>query len=141
MVIDGAPVALPTEGAVRSSPARSFGPGPVEPERSHVSGAASSAKAGRVRHDGQGPWGSSVASLAPQRGHVVVSGMERLRQQGTWYLSIWAPNACRVALDTDLLGLCEQFVDVGSCDQDEVLAWIVEQFGLTNSGAEEFIFF
>ncbi len=36
-------------------------------------------------------------------------------QQGVWYLSTWAPIAYEVAPETDLLSLCEEFVDVGSC--------------------------
>jgi hypothetical protein len=59
-------------------------------------------------------------------------------QQGVWYLSTWAPIAYKVAPETDLLRLCEEFVNVGSCAQNEVPTHIVDRLGLTRLSVEAF---
>lgn len=85
--------------------------------------------------------GEDQLVLSRQRGPVLPSRGNSFwlsNQQGIWYLGTWAPIAYSVAPETDLLGLCEEFVDVDSGAQVEVPTHIVERFQLTRLSDEEF---
>jgi hypothetical protein len=59
------------------------------------------------------------------------------RQQGTWYLCTWAPNCYSVPPETDIVSLCEEFVDFGSSAQPEVPAAMIIRFGLCRLSDED----
>jgi hypothetical protein len=79
--------------------------------------------------------------VSRQRRPVLPSGSNSFwlsHQRGRWYLCTWAANCYALPPESDLVGLCEEFLDYASCAQSQVPPRLVDRFELTKLSHHEF---